>query len=286
LPTERLGIAGTGLIGASIGLRARSLGYHVTGADAQLERAERARARGALDAVSPDPAALAASADILVVAMPLDATCAFLADFPRVQGRPRLILDVASLKAPVVRAAAGIPGFVATHPIAGSEASGPDAALADLFSGRIWAIVPGEDGVAVAAARSFVERLGSRVLLVDAVDHDRILAFTSHVPQLLSVALAAELSARLDDPTVRPLCGSGIRSMTRLGGSSWAMWEPLLAAAAPQVAQEVRRLIAVLSDVATALDAGDLPPIAERFAAAAAAVADLRANDGPPPAVL
>ena len=282
MPAERLGIAGTGLIGASIGLRARGLGYHVIGADAQIERAERARARGALDVVASDPAALAAAVDTLVVAMPLDATCAFLADFPRAQGRPRLILDVASLKEPVVRAAAGIPGFVATHPIAGSEASGPDAALADLFTGRVWAIVPGGDAAALGAARAFVERLGSRALLVDALEHDRILAFTSHLPQVLAVALGADLQGRLGDPILRSLCGSGMRSMTRLGGSSWAMWEPLLAAAAPEVAQEVRRLAAILSDVALALDAGDLPSVAARFDAASAALADLRSNDGVP----
>jgi prephenate dehydrogenase len=282
LPPERLGILGTGLIGASIGLRARSLGYQVAGSDAAIERAERARARGALDSVVADPAALAAAVDTLVVATPLDAACAFLGAFPRVQGRARLIIDVASLKVPVVHAAAGIPGFVATHPIAGSEASGPDAARADLFSGRVWAVVPGEDTAAAAAARAFIERLGSRVLPVDAAEHDRILAFTSHVPQVLAVALGAELQARLGDPALEALCGSGMRSMTRLGGSSWAMWEPLLTAAAPQVAQEVRRLVAILSDVALALDAGDLPGIAARFDAAAAAVADIRANDGSP----
>lgn len=271
------------MIGASIGLRARTLGYHVTGADAQAERAERARARGALDTVSADPATLATLVDVLVVAMPLDATCAFLADFPRAKGRPRLILDVASLKVPVVRAAAGIAGFVATHPIAGSEASGPDAALADLFTGRTWAIVPGEDAAALAAARAFIERLGSVVVLVEADEHDRILAFTSHVPQVLAVALGAELQARLDDPLLRSLCGTGIRSMTRLGGSSWPMWEPLLCAAAPQVAQEVRRLASVLSDIALALEAGgDLARVAERFDAASAALAVLRANDGSP----
>jgi prephenate dehydrogenase len=281
LPPERLGIAGTGLIGASIGLRARTLGFHVTGADAQVERAERARARGALDTVIADPAALAAIVDTLVVAMPLDAACAFLAAFPREQRRARLILDVASLKVPILQAAAGIPGFVATHPIAGSEASGPDAALADLFTDRIWAIVPGDDAAALAGAKAFVERLGSEVLLVDAAEHDRILAFTSHVPQVLAVALGSQLQGRLGNPAVRLLCGSGIRSMTRLGGSSWPMWEPLLAAAAPEVAQEVRRLAAILSDVALALDRGDLAPLAERFDAAAAALADLRANGGP-----
>ncbi len=284
MPPERLGILGTGLIGASIGLRARTLGFHVSGADALPERAERARARGALDAVIADPAALASAVDTLVVALPLDATCAYLANFPRTRthGRPRLVLDVASLKLPVVVAAAGIPGFVATHPIAGSEASGPDAARADLFAGRVWALVPDGDPAAFGSARAFVERLGARVLTIDAAEHDRILAFTSHVPQVLAVALGAELRERHGEVALEALCGPGIRSMTRLGGSSWAMWEPLLAAAAPQVAQEVRRLIAILSDVALALDAGDLGHVASRFDAAAAAVADLRSNEGPP----
>jgi len=186
---------------------------------------------------------------------------------------------------PVVRAAAKLAAFVATHPIAGSEQSGPGAARADLFEGRAWTYDPNASDEALERARTFIARMGARPIPVPSVAHDRLAALTSHLPQVLAVALAGQLAARLGDEGVLELCGSGMRSMTRLGASSWAMWEGVLSANAPAVAQEVRELSTILSGIADELDADRTHVLRSRFATAAAAAGSLAENEKSPHSV-
>jgi len=285
LPPETIGVVGTGLIGASIGLRARAQGDRVVGWDVDPKQAALALERGALDAVTPDEAAALRDAEIIVLATPLEATVASLERLAADPPKAALIVDVASLKLPVVRAAAKLAAFVATHPIAGSERSGPGAARADLFEGRAWTYDPNASDEALERARMFIARMGARPVPVPSAAHDRLAALTSHLPQVLAVALAGQLATRLGDEGVLELCGSGMRSMTRLGASSWAMWEGVLRANAPAVAQEVRELSAILSGIADELDADRTHVLRSRFGTAAAAVGSLAENEKPPPRV-
>ena len=285
MPPEAIGVIGTGLIGASIGLRARVQGDRVVGWDADPKQAALALERGALDAVAPDEAAALREAAVIVFAAPLEATVASLKRLAAEPPKAALIVDVASLKLPVVRAAAKLAAFVATHPIAGSERSGPGAARADLFEGRAWTYDPNASDEALERARTFIARMGARPVPVPSAAHDRLAALTSHLPQVLAVALAGQLAARLGDEGVLELCGSGMRSMTRLGASSWAMWEGVLSANAPAVAQEVRELSAILSGIADELDADRTHLLRSRFGTAAAAVGSLAENEKPPPRV-
>jgi prephenate dehydrogenase len=275
--TQRVGVIGTGLIGGSIGLRARALGMRVTGWDADASHLQRAVAEGALDAAQPNEAAVVAESDTLVLALPLPGVLDALERFRSNVPPASLILDVASLKAPVVRAGAGLAALVPSHPIAGSERSGPEAARADLFEGHVWTYEPSAPAPALERARRFIAAMGARAVPIDAETHDRVAALTSHLPQVVAVALASQLAASLDDETLA-LCGSGVRSMTRLGASSWEMWEGILHANGPTVAQEVRTLAAVLSEIADELDAGRTRALGSRFATAAAAAASLQAG--------
>ena len=168
--------------------------------------------------------------------------------------------------------------FVPSHPIAGSERSGADGARADLFQGRVWTYEPGRAEGPTSAARAFIEAMGSRPIALDAETHDRLAALTSHLPQVVSVALATRLAGSLDDDTLA-LCGSGLRSMTRLGASSWEMWEGILHANGPAVAQEVRRLATVLSEFADDLEADRGEALQSRFALARTATAKLERGD-------
>ncbi len=281
MPPANLGLLGTGLIGASIGLRAREAGMRVTGYDSRSENAERALASGALDAIAAGPDELAAL-DVLVLATPLEVTLSTLASMVRQPPAAGLIIDVASLKAPVVRAAAGLPRFVATHPIAGSERSGPQAARAGLFAGKAWTYEPSAAPQAVERARAFIETLGARPVPVDSDEHDRIVALTSDLPQLAAVALGALLGSRLAEPAVAELCGTGIRGAIRLGASPWSMWRSILAANGASVAREVRALSAMLSAFAEALEAGKPDELASPFSAAGATVALLLGNNEGP----
>jgi len=271
-----LGIVGTGLIGASIGLRARRAGYRVTGWDADPGHLATALERGALDAAASDAAALAAEADTLVLAMPLPATIDLLRRLAERPPRATLVLDVASVKTPIAQAGAGLAAFVPTHPIAGSERSGPEAARAELFEGRVWTFDPAAAPAALARATAFILEMGARPLPVPPDVHDRIAALTSHLPQILAVALGSHAAERLNDEDVLALCGTGISSMLRLGASSWPMWAGVLEANASALAQEVRTLSAILSEVADALDTGHPESLEQRFAAAATAIGRLQ----------
>ena len=278
-PAPVVGIAGVGLIGASIGFRARQLGSSAVGWDSASEHLACALRGGAIDVQAESLRALADASDILVLAAPPDATLLHLAELGGRAYRAGLVIDVGSVKTPVARAAAGVQHFVGTHPIAGSERSGPGAARGDLFLGRAWTF---DAGVAVsdaARASDFIAAMGATPWPVSNDEHDRIVAATSHLPQLLSVALGARLGESLDDRNASILCGTGVRSMLRLGASSWPLWRPILAQNAAPVAQEVRRLVDVLTSVAADLDAGRLDRIGDRFAGAAAAVARLGDNE-------
>jgi prephenate dehydrogenase len=276
-----IGISGAGLIGGSIALRAASAGWTVGVFDIDRAHARYACERLGAAFAAPSLAELAARSDVVVLAAPLDATLAQLAELaaappPNVD----LILDVASVKVPVARAGATLAAFVASHPIAGSERSGPAAARSDLFENRVWSYDAAAPAGTRAHAVSFILAMGARPIAIESPEHDRVVALTSHLPQLLAVALGAQLEPRLENSdSVAAFCGTGMQSMLRLAGSSWSVWEAVLRANALPVAQEVRALGNILSDIAEALEDDAPDTLAERFSRAAAAHRALYAND-------
>ena len=255
-------------------LRGAELGWQVAGYDPDSRQVE---ALGpALETHCFSLGELAERSEILVLAGPVHAILAALAELTATPPAAALVLDVASVKADVARAGARLGAFVPTHPMAGSERRGARAARSDLFANRTWAYDPA--AACAAAAQRFIASMGAHPLPVPSDLHDRIVALTSHLPQLVSVALGARLAERVDEPDVAALCGPGIESMLRLAESPWPLWREILAANAGPVAQEVRALAAILSEAADALDAGDPRTVAAHFDAAAAAVARLREN--------
>ena len=156
------------MIGGSIGLRARRNGLHVIGYDSDPLALEEARVAGAIDVVESFDE-LPRRTDVLVIAAHLGAT---LSEIERLRERSdavcTLMLDVASVKTPVVAAARGLKNFVATHPMAGSERSGASNARGDLFEGRPWAYVSTGDADLDARACNFIESLGALPLAIGA----------------------------------------------------------------------------------------------------------------------
>jgi len=276
----KLGIAGVGLIGGSIGLRAGALGWEVRGWDPDAGNLRAALELGAAGSAAASFAELIGWCELLLLAAPLDATLEHLAELsalPPASHRPEAIFDVASVKGPVARAGAGLAGFVATHPIAGSERSGPGAARAELFVERVWTYDAAAPADGRERAHRFIAAMGARPVAVENAEHDRIVALTSHLPQLASIALGTQLAPALAEDTVAALCGTGIASMLRLAGSSWTVWRGILEANAVPVAREVRRLAATLGDIATALESGGAAGLATSFETAASAAT--RLND-------
>src|SRR3954470_19491120 len=150
-------VVGTGLIGGSIGLALRGLGWHVTGRDLDEKRAARAVELGALDAVGDDP-----QADVVFIATPVGS----IADEARAAlAQGRIVTDVGGVKGPIVRAV-GDSRFVGGHPMAGSEQEGVDGADATLFDGATWVLTPTDDTdtTAYTQVRAVVSSLGADVV--------------------------------------------------------------------------------------------------------------------------
>ena len=275
-----LGIAGVGLIGGSIALRAHAAGATVIGYDRDPQALRAATAAGALDGTAPDLATLAERCSVVAIALPVDATIAAVSGTPAL-ACPDLVFDVASVKAPVVKAALGLPRFVASHPLAGREVGGFGAADAALFEGRTWAIVPALDPAVQARLEAFVTALGARPLILAAADHDRLVAVSSHLPQVLSVVLGERLAAAGDaDGRVYDLCGPGMHSMLRLAHSDAALWAPIVQANATALADALEAIAAALQTAAGELQAGKLDGLLAAFEGAHRAVDALERSSG------
>jgi prephenate dehydrogenase len=275
---DRIGIAGLGLIGGSIALRAQASGARVSGFDLDPAAATRALELGAIARIEPSLEMLATDCDTLVIALPLGATAAALDDLgSRPQSsQPQLVIDVASVKAPLARFATSLHHFIGTHPMAGRERSGIDAADPRLFENATWAHVPHSSQALTAQVRSFIAGMGARPLEIDAVRHDAIVALTSHVPQAVSIALAAELARHMrSDPRVTQLCGPGMMSMLRLAGSPADLWSAIFSANAAPLATHLRAVAGALAAAAEGLDQGDTTLLMSYFEGARDAVGAL-----------
>jgi prephenate dehydrogenase len=236
---DRATIVGCGLIGASFALalkRARAC-ERIAGWDTSVLTLDAALARGVIDEVDSSFAGGAVSSSALIyLAMPVKGIIEFLGARGRQIKPGAVVTDAGSTKSAVCRAArAHLPAdrqFIGGHPIAGSHLRGLEHASADLFVGAAYVLVAGEDEretTALVALRETLERLGARVFLMTADEHDRALALVSHLPQLASSALAAVVKDQPDARALAGWSGAGYRDMTRLAASSWSVWRDILA---------------------------------------------------------
>jgi prephenate dehydrogenase len=246
-----LGIIGVGAIGGSIGMRARRNRLVVTGYDLDPAALDDARRAGAIDMVSTHDDLLR-RCDTIVIAAHLQATLGEIAALYKLHDvAASLIIDVASVKVPVVAAATRLRNFVATHPMAGSERSGMRGARADLFQGRPWAYVPTGDAALDARASQFIMLLGGLPLAMSAGAHDRIVAITSHVPQIVAYRFARLLGE--SDRDAERLCGPVGRELLRIAKMNPEMWREIFAANSANIERELRRLSAELTGAADEL---------------------------------
>lgn len=261
-------------------MRAHAAGATVIGYDTDPDALRAATAAGALDGTASDLATLAERCPVVAIALPVDATVAVLSGTPSL-ARAELVFDVASVKVPVVKAAAGLQNFVASHPLAGRERGGFGAADAALFDGRTWAMVPALDPAVQARLESFVRGLGARPLMLTAQEHDRLVAISSHLPQMLSVVLGDRLAATGDtDGRVYDLCGPGMESMLRLAHSDAALWAPIAQANASALADALEAVASAVQAAAGELRAGKIDGLLAAFEEAHRAVDALERSTG------
>jgi prephenate dehydrogenase len=261
---KRLGLIGTGLIGASVGLAAKRAGVeHVAGYDSQEAAAETALARGAIDEhFTQLDELLAGEVDLVVVAVPV---LALETTLNEVLGNDweAAITDVGSTKANL---AAGIqdPRFVGGHPVTGSEAQGPEHAAADLFDGATWFLTPTThtDPKRYRLVHGFVSAVGATPVAIDPEAHDRLVALTSHLPHALANLLVNQAgSGRIEGHDPLAAAGGSLRDMTRVAGANPRIWVDIFLENAGPLQEslaEHRRRIAQLEGALRSRDAGFL----------------------------
>ncbi len=218
---RQVAIVGTGLLGSSLGLalKQQRLAGLVIGVSGAAEEALRI---GAIDAQADLPSACRA-ADLVVLAQPIRRLLATLEILDEHLSDAALVTDVGSTKAVICEAAQKHlrrGRFIGGHPMAGKERRGPDAASSSLFAGRTW-ILTGDEPRLVG----MIHAIGATPLFLTPSEHDRLVARASHVPQLLSTALASYLQGS----GAEQVAGPGLRDMTRLALSSFELWDDILA---------------------------------------------------------
>jgi cyclohexadieny/prephenate dehydrogenase len=231
---ERIALIGVGLIGSSISHAARraSLAREIVGCSSSAATRAKIDELGLVSRCTEHAAEAVAGADLVILCTPVG-VYGKIAEQIGPHLRPGAIVsDVGSVKAAVVREVgphmpAGV-HFIAGHPIAGTEQSGPEAGFAELFDGR-WCILTPEadaDRLAVAKLETFWQKLGSHVEIMSPEHHDLVLAITSHVPHLIAfniVNTAAHLE-RVANSEVIKFSAGGFRDFTRIAASDPVMW--------------------------------------------------------------
>ncbi|MFI7465889.1 prephenate dehydrogenase/arogenate dehydrogenase family protein [Nonomuraea sp. NPDC049646] len=286
-PIRRVVVIGCGLIGTSVACALRRAGVRVELADHDPWALAQAARMGAGTALR----AGAGPADVVVIATPPSSVAAVLRE-AQARGLGRVYTDVASAKTRILaeagRGGCDLSCYVPGHPMAGREVSGPGAARAGLFEGRTWALCPHPalSPRALGTVAALATACGAEVRLLAPDVHDRAAAAVSHLPLVLSAALAARFATADQDGPAGPaqdtdahaggdgdgdagglsLAAGALRDVTRVAGSPAGMWRDILAHNATPVADLLDELTRDLSRVAAALRAADDGPVAEVLA--------------------
>jgi prephenate dehydrogenase len=258
---EKIGIVGLGLIGGSIALAARelwpnSLVIAVDNKDV-LETAMRLHA---ID-VAADDLIVLAEADLVVLAAPARQNIALLEALDENVRQPAIITDTSSTKRAIAAAARALPPrftFVGGHPLGGAAVSGLEHARPDLFQKRPWLFTPTGDAAAAAVEKlfAFAGALGAVPSVVKVDEHDRLLAFLSHLPQLTASALMNVVGEAVGAQGLT-LAGRGLVDTTRLAASPADIWRDIAATNTEQVGAALDTLIALLQELRRDLSGGD-----------------------------
>ncbi|HEX4229701.1 MAG TPA: prephenate dehydrogenase/arogenate dehydrogenase family protein [Bryobacteraceae bacterium] len=249
---KTVAIVGVGLIGGSFALALRKAGFagDILGVSSR-KAIDTAREAGVID--HGVPLEEAAEADLVYLAQPVDRILDTLATLGPIAVPSCLITDAGSTKAAIVRQAAAhvrSARFLGGHPMAGKESRGVESAEPGLFAGRPYVLMPfeGSDDCPEAKFAGWLNRMGARVLTMTPEQHDAAVAWSSHLPQLLSTALSLALS-RAANPDIERVAGAGLIDMTRLALSSADLWRSILETNSEPVLEALNALIGQLTNI-------------------------------------
>ncbi|KGF70669.1 hypothetical protein LL06_03805 [Hoeflea sp. BAL378] len=272
---ENVALIGIGLIGSSLArvIAAKGLARHVTIATRSAETLEAARALGLGDDYTLSNAEAVAAADLVIVSVPVGASEQVARQIGPHLKPGAIVTDVGSTKASVVRQMQPhMPDhvhFIAGHPIAGTEQSGPEAGFAELFEGRWCILTPteGTDAGAIARLTGFWEACGSKVEQMDPEHHDLVLAIVSHLPHIIAyniVGTADDLEAVTKSEVIK-YSASGFRDFTRLAASDPVMWRDVCLHNKDAILEMLARFSEDLSSLQRAVRWGDGDKLFELF---------------------
>lgn len=267
LPFKRIALIGIGLIGSSLAraIRKHGLAQEIAISTRSAETLKRAEELGLGDVYSTDAGEAVAGADLVIVSVPVGASGAVAQAIAPHLAQGAIVTDVGSTKVSVIdQMAPALPDhvhFIAGHPIAGTEYSGPDAGFATLFEGR-WCILTPTEGVdqaAVARLSAFWQACGSMVDLMEPAHHDKVLALVSHLPQLISYNIVATASdfEDVEKSQVIKYSASGFRDFTRLASSDPTMWRDVCLHNKDAILEMLARFSEDLSSLRAAVRKGD-----------------------------
>jgi prephenate dehydrogenase len=273
---KQVTIIGTGLIGGSLGLalKKRRLAGRIVGSD-RAPVLERARDCGVIDSGIVNPVEAVRGSDLVVLATPVIAILDLMDRLgPTVPPRT-LVTDVGSTKAEIARRAVKAFGrnagqrFLAGHPMAGIEQGGVEHADADLFEDAAWLFTPlPRQRVHAGLCGDFldcVEKLGAKIATLDPSDHDRFCAWVSHLPQMISTALAAALVDEFgEEAPLLDIGGRALRELTRISGSPYSMWRDIAITNRKNLGEAMQKLEQRLAHIRENLDSRELADEFER----------------------
>jgi prephenate dehydrogenase len=254
-------IVGVGLIGGSFALALRKAGFQgkIIGVSSP-STVHKALTLGVIDEALPLRQA-ATAADLVYLSQPISQILATL----DVLETDALVTDAGSTKAVICERARRLKRFVGGHPMAGKESRGVEEADADLFRGRPYVLTSREPQL-----EEWIERIGARLVILDPRDHDVIAAIVSHVPQLISTALASELGATRG---ATQIAGPAAVDLTRLALSPFEIWEDIFATNAGPIRVALKVFIGVLEGLGQQMNE---PSMKKEFLRAAKAAKELR----------
>lgn len=276
-PLNKLTVIGVGLIGGSFALALKASGAvrHVVGVGRGLENLQLALARGVIDEIEQNAVTAVADADLVFVATPVGTMEAVFASIAPHLSDATLLTDGGSTKQSVIIAAraglgARIVQFVPSHPVAGSEQSGAQAASSELYRGRevILTPLPENRPADVVRIRSLWQQCGARVSDMPPDAHDRMLAAVSHLPHFIAYAYMQGIATHPDTKELLRHAGGGFRDFTRLAASHPQMWADICLANRDAVLAELDRFEKANAALRALIVNGDAAALERHFAEA------------------
>src|SRR5215472_5845914 len=239
MPFKQITIIGTGLIGGSLALAIKATGFagKIVGCDREAVL-DRAKAMRAIDVGTEDPVEAVQGSDLIVLATPVGGIIDLIERIGPLAPRDALITDVGSTKKEIVERARSVFGdkaplrFLGGHPMAGKEHGGLENAESKLFLNAAWIVTPQagqnlEQGN-IKEFCALLEKIGARLVQLEAGEHDRMCAWISHLPQMIATALASTLvDEYAGNPELLGIGGRALREMTRIASSSYSMWRDI-----------------------------------------------------------